>query len=173
MSELTNLHDAILSTIKAAMPHVQTVDEFPASLDSPFAPTIYCAISAMDLGTDPGDGRSGIRATVEARVLVDASLPQAPLQAATLAAQLINLLRCQYWNLDFVDAAKAVRALPVSSAAEPLQSAVWTVQWQQVIYLGQEEWLWPDQPPGTLMLSISPDASPGHEAGYQSPEQME
>ncbi|NBF04728.1 hypothetical protein GV819_20810 [Pseudomonas sp. Fl5BN2] len=173
MNELTQLQAAITSTIKAAMPHLHTVEAFPKALDGSSEPAIYLAIIGLDQGPDPGDGRSCMRATFEARALVDPSLAQAPLQAAILAAQLIELLRCQHWALDFVEGATAVSAKPAGTSAEPVQSAEWIVQWQQLIYLGQEQWPWPNQPPGTLVLGFSPDIGPGHEADYQSPEQME
>ena len=31
---------------------------------------------------------------------------------------------------------------------------VWLVEWTQQIYLGDEEWPWPDEPPGTLVLDV-------------------
>ncbi len=94
------------------------------------------------------------------------------MQAAILAAQLLELLRCQQWNLDFVEGATAVWAKPAGTVADPTYRAEWIVQWQQLIYLGQEQWPWADQPPGTLVLGFSPDTGPGHEGDYQSPEHM-
>ncbi|MDZ4325521.1 MAG: hypothetical protein U1A73_11005 [Pseudomonas sp.] len=31
---------------------------------------------------------------------------------------------------------------------------VWVVEWTQQIYLGEAQWPWPDQPPGTLVLDL-------------------
>jgi hypothetical protein len=33
---------------------------------------------------------------------------------------------------------------------------VWVVEWTQQIYLGEIEWRWPDEPPGTLLFAIHP-----------------
>ncbi|WP_265532018.1 hypothetical protein [Pseudomonas saponiphila] len=172
MNELTRLKDAITSTIKLAMPQLQTVEAFPKMLEGITEPALHFTITGLDQAADPGDGRSCLRATFEARVRVDPELAQAPLQAAVLAAQLLELLRCQQWNLDFVEGATAVWAKPAGTAADPVCRAEWIVQWQQLVYLGQEQWPWPDQPPGTLVLGFSPDTGPGHEDRYQSPGHM-
>lgn len=172
MNELTQLQDAIMATIKLAMPQLHTVEALPKVLEDATEPALYLAITGLDQGTDPGDGRSCMQATLETRVRVDANLVQAPLQAAILAAQLIELLRCQQWDLDFVEGATAVSAKPADIVSEPAYRAEWIVRWQQLIYLGQEQWPWPNQPSGTLVLGFSPDTGPGHEADYQSPEHM-
>ncbi|MNG17201.1 hypothetical protein D3C84_1011710 [compost metagenome] len=43
---------------------------------------------------------------------------------------------------------------------------VWVVEWTQQIYLGHVEWPWPDEPPGTLMISV------GHEGQPVPPEAL-
>ena len=172
MNELTQLQDAIMATIKLAMPQLHTVEALPKVLEDATEPALYLAITGLDQGTDPGDGRSCMQATLEARVRVDANLVQAPLQAAILAAQLIELLRCQQWDLDFVEGATAVSAKPADIVSEPAYRAEWIVRWQQLIYLGQEQWPWPNQPPGTLVLGVGPDTGTLDEGRYQSPEQM-
>ncbi|OOV98545.1 hypothetical protein MF4836_09350 [Pseudomonas sp. MF4836] len=172
MNELTQLQGAIMATIKLAMPQLHTVEALPKVLEDATEPALYLAITGLDQGTDPGDGRSCMQATLEARVRVDANLVQAPLQAAILAAQLIELLRCQQWDLDFVEGATAVSAKPADIVSEPAYRAEWIVRWQQLIYLGQEQWPWPNQPPGTLVLGVGPDTGALDEGRYQSPEQM-
>lgn len=172
MSELTILHDAIAATIKAAMPAVQAVEAFPETPDGLARPAIVFAITAMDPGADPGDGRSCVKATFEASMLVDANLPGAALQAVELAAQMADLLHCQHWNLDFVEGTTSVRAKPADATSESWRKKAWTVQWQQLVYLGQEQWPWDNQGPGSLLLGFSPDTGPGKEDGYFSPEQL-
>ena len=34
---------------------------------------------------------------------------------------------------------------------------VWLVEWTQQVYLGVEEWPWPDQPPGSLVFGFNND----------------
>ncbi|MGC5702328.1 hypothetical protein J4P02_19200 [Pseudomonas sp. NFXW11] len=173
MNELIQLHDAMASTIKAAMPQLLKVEAAPGTPDGSVVPAVYFSISAMDHSADPGDGRSGLKASFEARLLVDPNLARAPLQAAILAAQLMDLLRGQYWDLDFVDGVTAMQAKPAPAPEASALKNLWLVQWQQVIYLGQEQWPWPNQPPGSLALGFSPDTGLGNRDRYQSPEQME
>ncbi|UCZ87179.1 hypothetical protein LGQ10_13055 [Pseudomonas sp. L5B5] len=172
MSELTILHDAIAATIKAAMPAVQAVEAFPEAPDGMPRPAIVFAITAMDPATDPGDGRSCVKATFEASMLVDASLPGAALQAVELAAQMADLLHCQHWNLDFVEGTTSVRAKPADATSESWRKKAWTVQWQQQVFLGQEQWPWANQGPESLLLGFGPDTGPGHNDDYFSPGQQ-
>ncbi len=148
------------------MPHVHTVEAFPEVLEGIPTPAIFFAITGMDPGDDPGDGRSCVRATFEACVLVDANRRRAPLQASILAAQLTDLLRMQYWDLDFVEGTTAVRAMPDGSTPELVQCAAWAVQWQQTVYLGATDWPWSDEPPGVLELNLGDDV-PGVRIGAQ------
>lgn len=171
MSELANLHQAITATIKSAMPALASVDAYGAANEHTALPALFHAISALKPGADPGDGRSCIVATIEARILVDSTHPQAPLQAVTLATQLTVLLRKQFWEVDFVEEAKQVQALPVAPIPGSPPTTAWVVQWEQVLRLGQVQWPWPDEP-GPLVFAFSPDTGPGNEGNYQSPEDL-
>jgi hypothetical protein len=33
---------------------------------------------------------------------------------------------------------------------------VWLVEWTQQVYLGLEEWPWPEEPPGSLVFEVDP-----------------
>lgn len=66
--------------------------------------------------------------------------------AAFSAAQLTVLLRMQTWGIE-VEPAKFVRAAQDWTRPELDGYAVWVVEWTQIIYLGEEEWPWPIQPP--------------------------
>ncbi|MCP3749626.1 hypothetical protein [Pseudomonas sp. SBB6] len=171
MSELQTLHEAITATITAAMPQLETVAAYTATDQNTALPALYHAMTNLKPGTDPGDGRCCLLATFEARILVDASVAQAPLQVATLATQLTVLLRQQYWQMNFVEAAKNVLASVVQPPAGSPSPISWLVQWEQVLYLGAEQWPWPNEP-GPLAFAFSPDTGPGFEADYQSPEDM-
>ena len=41
---------------------------------------------------------------------------------------------------------------------------------EQVLHLGQAQWPWPNQPPGSLVFSFDPDTGVGHEDSYKAPE---
>ncbi|TDF78236.1 hypothetical protein [Pseudomonas sp. H9] len=173
MNELTALHEAITASVKLALPVFETVEAYvPANQNqTPALPALIHAITGLKPSVDPGDGRSCIMATFEARILVDSSSLQAPSQAVTLAAQVAVLLRKQFWGLDFVEEARLVEALPVIPIAAMPDAVEWRVQWEQALYLGSLQWPWPNEP-GPLAFAFSPDTGPGHEGNYQSPEDM-
>lgn len=166
MNELPILHEAITASIKAAIPQFETVGAFAAANASTLLPALLFGITRLEPGVDPGDGRSGIIATFEARILVDPAHQQASLQALTLATELTVLLRNQFWALDFVDSVSMVRAMPTAETP-----AIWLVQWQQLLRLGVTQWPWPDEP-GPVAFAFSPDTGAGNEGNYQLPEDM-
>lgn len=163
MSDLNALHQAITDTVTAAMPQFATVKSYAAVQQDTALPALLHAITGLKPGTDPGDGHSCVVATFEARIVVDASRPQAALDATALAAQLMVVLRKQYWGIDFVEDARAV-------VAQPKAVASWLVQWEQTLHLGDAQWPWPNQPPGSLVFAFDPDSGPGKEADYKAPE---
>nr|BFE89970.1 hypothetical protein GCM10020185_05060 [Pseudomonas brassicacearum subsp. brassicacearum] len=71
-----------------------------------------------------------------------------------------------------VEPAEFVRAAQDWTRPELDGYAVWVVEWTQTIYLGEEEWPWPNQPPGSLLWGFSPDTGSGSEGSYQPPEDM-
>ncbi len=52
------------------------------------------------------------------------------------------------------------------------QAARRLVEWTQSLRLGDPEWAWEDQPPGSLMLGFDPQTGPGHEPDYFAPEAL-
>ena len=167
MSDLNALHEAITATVREAMPQIETVSSYAAMQQGTALPALFHAITGLKPATDPGDGHSCIVATLEARIVVDGSRPQAALEATTLAAQLMVLLRKQYWGIDFVEDARAIKALP-QGTDWPVAS--WLLQWEQTLHLGDAQWPWPNQPPGSLVFAFDPDSGPGKEADYKTPE---
>lgn len=165
MSDLSRLHDAISTTLKAAMPQLETVASYTDTQPDTQLPALFHAIVGLRPGVDPGDGHSCIVARFEARIVVDASRPGAALEATALATQLMVLLRKQYWDIEFVEEARAIQAQPLATAPSS-----WTLQWEQVLHLGQAQWPWPNQPPGSLVFSFDPDTGVGHEDSYKAPE---
>ncbi|WP_462402173.1 hypothetical protein [Pseudomonas sp. Marseille-QA0332] len=171
-SELTRLHEAITATLQEALPRLQNIEAYPVLEEGMKLPALLYAITGMAPGPDPGDGRTCIMATFEALILVEEARSQAPLQAAVLASKLVSVLDEQYWDLDFVDQVQDVQAMPSEATPALLQCVGWSVQWRQAVYLGDTEWPWPDEPPGTLVFAFDPDTGPGNEDQYRAPEDL-
>ena len=75
------------------------------------------------------------------------------------------------WNLS-LEPARFVRSAVDGSREELKSLRVWLVEWTQSLRLGDPEWAWEDQPPGSLMLGFDPQTGPGHEPDYFAPEAL-
>lgn len=167
MSELTTLHEAITATIKAAMPKILHVEQFPEMGQMVDVPALLYGLTDMTLGEDRGTGQTALIGRFQSCILVDATRPKASLQAAILASQLVVTLRYQMWGLDFVTGPpENIHAQPEAPTAELEQFVMWSVQWTQAFDIGTLEWPWPDEPPGSLWLGINDDP----ESAFFQPE---
>ncbi|WP_223432551.1 hypothetical protein [Pseudomonas sp. GL-B-26] len=161
MSDLTTLHDAITATLSAAMPKVLHVEAFP-ELDSKVrTPALLYGLTDMSPGTDRGEGKTALVGRFQSCILIDADRPKASLQAAILAAQMTVALKDQMWGLEFVTGPpEHIHAQPEAPTKELEQFVMWSVQWVQNFELGELVWLWPDEPPGSLVFDIEPGDGP-------------
>ncbi|WP_406821505.1 hypothetical protein ACJA3S_08655 [Pseudomonas sp. KnCO4] len=167
------VYAAIEEHIKDAIPGLAYVGTMPEGIEVVTPPAVVLELVGFgDADKDPGTGEVAVEARFEARVIVGQEEPNCLHVAAFVAAQLAVLLRMQSWGLP-VELAEFVRAERDWSRPDLDSYAVWVVEWNQVIFLGTEEWPWPIQPPGSLVFGFSPDTGPGSEGQYQSPEAME
>ncbi|QLL15391.1 hypothetical protein [Pseudomonas chlororaphis] len=170
---LARVYAAMEEAIAQAIPGLHYVGTMPGMLQSIAVPGIVLELSGFEPADhDPGTGEVAIEARFEARAIVGAEHDDHLHVAAYIAAQLAVLLRMQTWGLE-VEPAQLVRAEPDWSRPELDGLAAWVVEWTQVIYLGTEEWPWPNQPPGSLVWGFAPDTGPGSEGSYLPPEAME
>ncbi|MHB2246435.1 hypothetical protein ACX64O_06090 [Pseudomonas fitomaticsae] len=156
---LEQLYQAIEQRIQDHLPWVQTVAMWPNELDRLPLPAVLIELAEMEPGLDPGTGETSLACKFEARVITDPIQPDHHQQAVFLASHLAALLRMQSWGVR-VEPAEFVQAMPDWTKPELDGYTVWVVEWTQQIYLGDAEWPWPDQPPGTLMLNIEPGDGP-------------
>lgn len=170
-SELKQLHDAMTATMREMLPQFALVEPYPKLIKEGMKlPALLYAATNFAPGDNPGDGRLCLKVTFESLVMLESSRNLAPLQAAILASKLMQLLDLQYWGLDFVGGTENVQAMPAEFVPELARCVGWAVQWQQDVYLGETEWLWENEPPGSLLFSFEPDTGPGSEEHYQAPE---
>lgn len=152
---LEQLYQAIERHVQAHLPCVQTVAVWPVIEDGIRLPAVVIELAEMEPGQDPGTGEMGLSCKFEARVITDPIQDDHHQQAVFLAGQLAVLLRQQCWGVA-VEPAEFVQAMQDWTKPELDGYTVWVVEWTQQIYLGQMQWPWPDQPPGTLVLNIEP-----------------
>ncbi|AZC23227.1 hypothetical protein [Pseudomonas sessilinigenes] len=169
--DLDQLYQAIEQQIREAIPGLFDVAVMPDKLGRMALPAVIVELNELEPGTDPLTGETALEARFEARVMVGAEQPQSQRQALFIASQLAVLLRMQTWGQP-VEAARFVRSGQDWTRPELDGYTIWTVEWTQGFYLGQEEWPWPNQPPGNLVFGFSPDIGPDHQGGYLGPEEM-
>ena len=166
------LYQAIEQQIQQHLPGVELVSFWPNIDNHIPLPAVFLDIGEINPGQDIGTGETTLTITFEARVIVDVIRGDHYRQAVQLATQLAVLLRMQSWGLP-VEPAEFQRSSQDWTRPELDGYTVWLVEWTQTLYLGEQEWPWPDQPPGTLVWGFSPDTGPGNEGNYTPPEAME
>lgn len=151
---LDQLYSAIEQQIQQHLPGVQAVSFWPDIAHHIPLPAVFLDIGDIEPGTDIGTGETTLTVTFEARVIVDVICSEHYQQAVHLATQLAVLLRAQTWGLA-VEPAEFQRSTQDWTRPELDGYTVWLVEWTQVIYLGEKAWPWPDEPPGTLLISLN------------------
>lgn len=161
MSELTTLHDAISQTLTARLPKVLHVEAFPELGAEVKTPALVYGLTDMGLGQDRGEGKTALIGRFQSCILVEATRAKASLQAAILASQVAVILHNQMWGLDFVTGPpENIHAQPEEPTLELEQFVMWSIQWTQAFEVGELEWPWPDEPPGSLWFGFNDAVKP-------------
>lgn len=153
---LDQLYQAVEQHLTTHLPGVQTVTVWPNISDRVALPAVFLELAEIEPGTDIGTGETVLVCKFEARIIVDPIKPHHQRQAVQLATQLAVLLRAQTWGVP-VDPAEFVQAQQDWTQPALDGYTVWLVEWTQQVYLGVEEWPWPDQPPGALLFGFNND----------------
>jgi hypothetical protein len=149
------LYQAIEQHVRTHVPGVQTVAVWPNIEDRVALPAVFVELAEMESGIDTATGETALACKFEARVITDPIQSDHHQQAVFLAGQLAVLLRMQSWGVA-VEPSEFVQAMQDWTKPELDGYTVWVVEWTQQIYLGEAQWPWSDQPPGTLVLNIEP-----------------
>jgi len=163
------LYRAIEDHIARAIPGLACVCTMPHMTGQVDLPAAVIELVELEPGLDQGTGETALCARFEVRFIVGSEDAECHQKAAFAAGQMAVLLRMQHWGLA-VEQAEFVRSSLDYTRPELDGYAVWVVEWTQGIYLGEEEWPWPSQPPGSLVWGFSPDTGPGSEGSYRPPE---
>ncbi|MGE8187942.1 hypothetical protein [Pseudomonas sp. NPDC086278] len=156
---LKQLYRSIEQHVQAHLPGVHTVAVWPVISDRVRLPAVFIEMAEMEPGQDLGTGETCLACKFEARVVTDPIQPDHHQQAVFLAGQLAILLRLQSWGIA-VEPSEFVQAMQDWTKPELDGYTVWVVEWTQQIYLGETEWPWPDEPPGTLVFNFEPGDGP-------------
>lgn len=163
---LDHLYAAIEQHIADTISGLKYVGTMPDLRERVDVPAVVIELTELEPGVDQGTGETALIARFEARVIVGSEREQCQQQAAFAAAQIAILLRTQTWGLE-VGQAEFVRCAQDWTRPELDGYAVWVVEWTQPIWLGAQEWPWPNQPPGTVVFQVGPDAESVEPEGLQ------
>ena len=153
------LYQTIEQHLQQSLDGIQLVSFWPDIKQHIPLPAVFLDIAEIEPGTDIGTGESTLSVTFEARVIVDVIRAGHYQQAIHLATQLAVLLRAQTWGLA-VEPAEFKRSTQDWTRPELDGYTVWLVEWTQTIYLGETEWPWPDEKPGSLVFSVGGEVDP-------------
>ncbi|OCW22345.1 hypothetical protein [Pseudomonas sp. S3E12] len=157
---LDQLYQSVEQHLVRHLPGVQTVRAWPNIQDRIALPAVFLELAEIEPGTDIGTGETTLVCKFEARIIVDPIHSLHQQQAVQLVTQLAVLLRAQTWGLE-VEPAEFVQALQDWTQPALDGYTVWLVEWTQQIYVGPEEWPWPDQPPGSLLFGFNNEVKDG------------
>ena len=153
------LYQTIEQHLQQSLGGIQLVSFWPDIKQHIPLPAVFLDIAEIEPGADIGTGESTLSVTFEARVIVDVIRAGHYQQAIHLATQLAVLLRTQTWGLA-VEPAEFKRSTQDWTRPELDGYTVWLVEWAQTIYLGEEEWPWPDEKPGSLVFNVGGEVDP-------------
>lgn len=155
---LDQLYQAVEQHLSSHLPGVKTVRAWPNIRDRIALPAVFLELAEIEPGVDIGTGETALVCKFEARIIVDPIQPLHQQQAVQLVTQLAVLLRAQTWGLE-VEPAEFVQALQDWTQPALDGYTVWLVEWTQQVYVGPEEWPWPDQPAGSLLFGFNSDVN--------------
>ncbi|MEE9103562.1 hypothetical protein VXJ36_25425 [Pseudomonas nitroreducens] len=164
---LALLLDTMEQTLTARLTEIGTFLRGPLRSVPATLPALALECAGLLPGQDPGNGQTALVCQMQARVLVERD-DEAEALALRNVAALTILLRAQNWGLE-LEPVSFIQAQPETDDPALAACRVWLVEWRQPVLLGETEWLWEDQPPGSLRLGFDPETGPGHEDDYFDP----
>lgn len=136
MSEISTYHDQLKDTLQTAFPVLRTVASFRVG-ETLETPAILIDIESLRLGQLTGEGRTPIVLSVSLHCVLGHTTPDLELEVRNFAAQVINLIRDQYFGIgDDVRTPENLSAQlgefkPGKSGFETM-----VVTYEQVLYMG-------------------------------------
>jgi hypothetical protein len=140
--DLEALMEAVVARIRAAFPSFVTVNDFDALRTGLALPA--CLITLEDFEAepeaDPLTGQLALLVRWRARVVIGFKTPAAKREIRKLAAALGFFIHGQRWGLP-VEAAAVTVIAPDDFEPSLDQFEVWSVDFQQMINLGESVWV--------------------------------
>lgn len=166
---LETLHTAIRDQIAAQFPDLATVAFYQDDEDHQL-PMPACLLTLSEIEpapeNDAGTGQFPALLRFQARLVLGHRGPSTHLQARLAAAALGTWLYQRRWRGVPTDPCRVIAIYPDEFNAALDRYVVWTVEWQQPVFLGNSAWTHAGTLPTNLWLSFTPQTGPSVQDSY-------
>lgn len=165
--DLDVLTSAIVASIAAAFPTLQTVRAYDPDPGEFPLPALFVAIEDMEgvPDDDRGTGQLPLLVRFEAVLVVGFKAPSALRAAPKLAAAIARHIYQQRWGQPAGPAEVTVvepdEFLPILD-----RFVTWRIEWQQIVHIGESVWRDDGTLPSQVLASWAPDIGPANESKY-------
>lgn len=165
--ELADVPDAAVNTIKKALPQLGQCKVYEGEFDgdrrvSIAPPSVFIAALGGET-QNPGTDQVDLRCRFAAYVVAEHAgrLGDRQRGAMALAQQVALLIHTNQWGLAGLEPARLLRIENASSTViQERALALWIIQWEHPLRLGDNDWLDDGTPPDEVFLGINPEEFP-------------
>ncbi|WP_417842025.1 hypothetical protein [Terasakiella sp.] len=169
--DLDALHSAIKSAISTQFPDLRTVSFYYGERETLTAPCCLMEITDFEpTGEDPGTGQLEVTARFDAYLILGFRAQDVRLKIRKLATSFAAFVSKQRWGMP-VDPAEVTAITPDAFNPQFDKYEVWRVEWQQVLFLGENYWSGEGILPTEVLASWEPQTGPGNEDKYEPLEE--
>lgn len=167
--DLGALHAAVRAAVAARFPELVTVESYREDRAQPPLPA--CLIEMEDMepsdDTDPGTGQIALATRWRARLILGFRTPEAALAVRRMAAALAHLVHLNRWGQPVAPARVGIVG-PDDFEPDLDRHAVWSVEWEQVVHVGESIWGGECPLPAEVLMGLAPEVGPEQEAAYDT-----
>jgi hypothetical protein len=165
---LEELHATITAAIQTKFPALQTVEFYREDRDQVEAPACLLELCEFEGAPheDPGTGQFAVMARFEADLVLGFRTPAVKLSARVLAASLATFINEARWPGGKTGPAEAIHAYKNDFKPHLDKYEVWTVEWRQIVHLGESIWNDEGITPTTVFIGVTPEVGPDNIEKY-------
>jgi hypothetical protein len=168
---IQEVHARIVDAIKAAFPDLATVEFYREDRDALDTPACLLDMAEFEDApeADPGTGQLAVRCRFEAELVLGFRTPQAKLSARVLAGALAQFIHKDLRRVvTRLAPPEGIHAYRSDFKPELDKYEVWTVEWREIMHLGESVWKDGDADvtPTTVLFSYAPDIGTPHIEDY-------
>ena len=171
--DLDQLHQAIIDSIKARFPELQTVEDYEAPRKQLSVPACLIELTEMEPDDrDTGTEQLHITLIFEAHLIIGFKTEQAKRAVRKLAAALAHHINKNRWGQK-IDPARVTTVFDNAFSPEQDKYETWTVEWRQNGLIGENIWTNEGELPSQVFIAWAPEVGVEHEDGYTPLESVE